>query len=237
MIVSHEHRFIFVKTHKTAGTSIEVALSSIAGDDAIVTPIQPPEPGHDPRNWRGLFNPLPELRDRYLGKEEPHPSRSASRTVTQLRRRWAYRNHLPASVIRARVGKKVWDSYFTFCFERDPWDKTISQYFYATHGADTRPAFESWAQTAPLPSDWHTYAIQGRVAVDFVGRYENLAADLGRALEQVGLTNVVLPRAKGQVRERDVDTPITPPVDARIRQVFAREIEEFGYARPASSIS
>src|SRR4051794_2759880 len=50
MIVSHEHRFIFIKTHKTAGTSVEVALSRVAGEDAIVPPTTPAEPGHRPRN-------------------------------------------------------------------------------------------------------------------------------------------------------------------------------------------
>ena len=31
MIVSHEHKFIFLKTKKTAGTSIELALSELCG--------------------------------------------------------------------------------------------------------------------------------------------------------------------------------------------------------------
>ena len=39
MILSHKHQFIFIKTNKTAGTSIEIALSSICGEDDIITPI------------------------------------------------------------------------------------------------------------------------------------------------------------------------------------------------------
>jgi hypothetical protein len=38
MIVSHRHRFVFVTTRKTAGSSIEAALSPLAGPDAVVTP-------------------------------------------------------------------------------------------------------------------------------------------------------------------------------------------------------
>lgn len=38
MIISHQHRFIFVKTLKTAGTSIEVFLSGLCGRDDVVTP-------------------------------------------------------------------------------------------------------------------------------------------------------------------------------------------------------
>lgn len=236
VIVSHEHRFIFVKTRKTAGTSIEVALSALAGADAIVTPVQPPEDGHEPRHWRRAFNPIPEVVDHYLRREPSLDHRSLRATATDLRRRWAFRNHLPAALIRARVGRKVWDSYFTFCFERDPWDKVVSWYFYSTRNDADRPAFERWAATAPLPTDWNRYTLRGAVAVDFVGRFETLDADLTRALAEVAIRDVPeLPRAKGQLRPSGTETPITPSVDARIRDVFAHEIREFGYSGPAIS--
>jgi hypothetical protein len=53
MIVLPEHGLIFVKTWKTAGTSIEVFLERVAGDDAVVTPISPEVNGHRPRNYEG----------------------------------------------------------------------------------------------------------------------------------------------------------------------------------------
>ena len=39
MIISHKHKFIFIKSSKTAGTSIEVFLSAYCGEDDIVTKI------------------------------------------------------------------------------------------------------------------------------------------------------------------------------------------------------
>ena len=54
VIVSFEHRFAFIKVQKTAGTSVEVVLSQVAGADAIVTPINPPEAGHQPRNYEAV---------------------------------------------------------------------------------------------------------------------------------------------------------------------------------------
>ena len=37
MIVSHRHRYIFVRTRKTAGTSVEIALSKFCGPDDVIT--------------------------------------------------------------------------------------------------------------------------------------------------------------------------------------------------------
>jgi len=39
MIVSHEHKFIFLKTKKTAGTSIELALTELCGPEDVITPL------------------------------------------------------------------------------------------------------------------------------------------------------------------------------------------------------
>lgn len=39
MIISHEHKFIFLKTRKTAGTSVELALRQLCGPDDIIAPI------------------------------------------------------------------------------------------------------------------------------------------------------------------------------------------------------
>lgn len=43
MIISHRYRFIFLKTRKTGGTSVEIALSPFCSADDIITPIAPPD--------------------------------------------------------------------------------------------------------------------------------------------------------------------------------------------------
>ena len=61
MIISHTHKFIFIKTVKTAGTSIEGFLSQHCGPEDVLTPIFPPIEGHEPRNYEGSVHPLSEI--------------------------------------------------------------------------------------------------------------------------------------------------------------------------------
>jgi hypothetical protein len=57
MILSHEHKLIFIKGRKVGGTSVEMALSLVCGPDDIVTPISAADErvrlslGGAPRNY------------------------------------------------------------------------------------------------------------------------------------------------------------------------------------------
>jgi hypothetical protein len=39
MIVSYLHKFIFIRTKKTAGTTVEMTLAPACGPDDIITPL------------------------------------------------------------------------------------------------------------------------------------------------------------------------------------------------------
>ena len=56
MIISHKYKFIFIKTFKTASTSVEAYFSQYAGSNDILTPITPLVAGHQPKNHAGFFN-------------------------------------------------------------------------------------------------------------------------------------------------------------------------------------
>lgn len=232
MIVSHEHRFIFLKTRKTAGTSVEVFLSGIAGADAIVTPVEPAEPGHEPRNYRGsaTTNFLPAL------LADPGAPGALLRNprgrLGLYRHHW---NHAPAWLVRARLGEEVWNGYFKFCFERNPWDKFVSLYWWAVRGQPDPPSLEEFigSPRGARSSDWPLYALDDEIAVDAVGRYERLDDDLRSFLRRVGVTaEVELPRAKSSFRGREDPQLLSRQSAERIGELFHREVDAFGYECP-----
>ncbi len=49
-VISFQHRFVFIKTQKTAGTSIEIDLARHLGPEAVVTPVKPAVEGHEARH-------------------------------------------------------------------------------------------------------------------------------------------------------------------------------------------
>ena len=61
MIYSPDHNFLMLKNSKVGGTSLEVELSKVLPENAIVTKIDPPNSQHRPRNHKGFYNHMPYL--------------------------------------------------------------------------------------------------------------------------------------------------------------------------------
>ena len=85
MILSHEHRFIFLKTNKTAGTSIEIALSKFCGEKDVITPVvMEDEEIRSRLGYRGPQNYAAPLKDYRL--------RDLARLVVRRKRKARYYN-------------------------------------------------------------------------------------------------------------------------------------------------
>lgn len=225
MIINHQHKFIFLKTRKTAGTSIEIALSQFCGPNDIITPITPEdEHKRQELGYRGPQNyDIPLYRYRLsdwlalMSKREPKQ----------------FFNHAPAWFVRQYLGKKIWDSYFKFCFERNPFDKAISAYYwYSQNSEESIESYLSLHAKKHHLTNWHIYTLNDKIAVDFIGRYERLDEDLCTALQQIGLPGeIVLPRAKGGVRKdkSHYSRMLSPAARAQIERICAKENNAFSY--------
>lgn len=213
MILSHKHRFIYIRCRKTASTSTELALSRICGPDDVIT-ILP---------WA-----QDESLRRRIGGRGPQNHLNPDGTMR-------FYNHMPAAEVRLLVGEGVWTSYYTWCVERNPWDKVLSDYFYHCRDPATRPPLSVFLESglAAVAINFFRYTIGGAVAVDHVARYEHLGAELSRIAVLLDLPgrHLALPHAKTRFRtdRRHYSTFYTPVERDLVGQIFANEITLHGY--------
>ena len=131
MIASFRHRFIFLKTMKTAGTSFEMAIAGHCGPDDIVTPI---DPGDEQQRMidgvvqaRNYSDPASEAA--YRRAIAAGPSELSERILQALPRH-RFTNHMSAAEVRALV-PDLWENSFKFTIERHPFEKVDFDGFHA----------------------------------------------------------------------------------------------------------
>lgn len=231
MIISHKHKFIFLKTNKTAGTSIEIGLSKFCGPNDVITPIS----SEDERVRKELGYPGPR---NYLSPIWAYRTRDlinffAKKSNRKLKRK--YYNHIPADKVRTRVGEQVWDNYYKFCFERNPWDRLVSLYYWRRRKNPKMTLNEFIDSGLPLVlknKGINIYTINEKVAVDRVCLYENLIDELETIQLRIGIPEkIILPKTKSKFRKskEDYRNVFNAEQRDRIAEIFHDEIKLFGY--------
>lgn len=159
--------------------------------------------------------------------------------------------HVPADDYRAANPRKF-EEFFKFGFVRNPWDRLVSTYAFLKAGGmnalDAAWAVEHVAPFAtfddfvreklatPEVMAWVHFRPQtafvcdeaGRVLLDVVGRYERLDADFARIAARLGRP-ANLPKTNVSRRSPYPDYYTAETRDL-VRQVYASDIETFGYA-------
>ncbi|HEY5410984.1 MAG TPA: sulfotransferase family 2 domain-containing protein [Caulobacteraceae bacterium] len=159
-IVSHELGFIFCKTRKTAGTSLEVYLARRCGPADVVTPIHPPNPEHQPRNHRGkkLYGhmPMAELKE-ILGD--------------------SFQRYFKFCVERHPVDKCI--SHYAM-LTQSPAHRNLSK----------PSSWDEYVNRRKFPMDFNKYTTEdGRLLVDKIYRYEDLDSMLAELSSRFGWPN------------------------------------------------
>ena len=242
MIVSHLRKFIFLKSRKTAGTSLEIALSKHCGPDDILTPIDFDEPmrlqvtGKRPQNYA---KPLRELSAGQLYRQ-----------VVKGEKVERFREHMAAVEARKLLGPDIWNAYFKFTIVRNPFDRMLSRYFWSMKarpgnreilGVETLDQFLRY-RPEYVNENWLIYTQGDRLLVDDVVRFESFESDLARISARIGLDRNLYEdmqsiRAKADFRPaeggEDKRRATIGPAEAEIiRSLCAKEIEAFNYAVP-----
>lgn len=210
-IISFHHDLIFIKTTKTAGTSIEVDLSRFVEAEAIVTPILPPVPGHEARNFVG---------------QDGQP---------------LYFNHQTASAIRNQLGVERFAQMTVFCVEREPVEKCISHFHMLRNsplhnrGSTYELSWDGYIQAGVFPIDIAKYTDgplgARKLMVDRILRYDRLEPDLAALLAEHGIRDFKLTaKAKSEYARNRLISPqdVTSKQQAIIYRAFRETLDISG---------
>jgi hypothetical protein len=193
MIISHRWKFIFIKTRKTAGSSIEAALAPLLGPDDIST--------------GSVRDGTPRLNcpDKVTGH-------------------WGWRR------IVGLAGEDAFWHYRRFCVERNPYDKTVSDWLYHRDQLrDTALPLADYIEHNG-PSDWERYTQSGK-PIARVLRFENIAVEFAKQcaamdIPAINLEPYQLKRNKSRGPSSDYHDTNS---HTAVSQIFANELKHFGY--------
>ena len=155
------------------------------------------------------------------------------------------RRHPFAREVRAAVAPELWARYFRFAFVRNPWERLVSWYFmcvqipapnaFAKYVRGQAPTFTDFITRVTTGMGERTTWNQidfvsgddGEPIVDFIGRYENLAADYAIVKERLSLsTDLPHTNRSSHGSYRDYYTDETRAI---VADRYARDIAHFGY--------
>lgn len=238
------HQILVLKSHKTAGTSLEIALSQFAEPGDVITPIVEIDeqtrrrlgfPG--PQNYQAvgsevlLRNPIDLWR---------------SYNVNALRAK--YWNHMSSASVRRAVGQKVWESCERVTIMRNPFEKIVSWFFWNQREVLTNrysekeivsELFPSWV-TNKVPTflaDQKIYRLNGLSAMTRYLRLEKIDDELRSLEKSFGFPG--LHKTFSSIRAKSGHRPNWGTTERffsenhatrkRIEEIYDWEISEFGY--------
>lgn len=216
MIICNKYKFIFLKTRKTAGTSIEIALSRLCNDLDIVTEVN--------------------VEDEKIRKIEG--GRQGKDIIDKKTQKRIFYNHTPAKDIKNMIFPKTWSDYYKITVERNPWDKAISRYWWDRKGKNDFPSISKYLQylatnNPEMLTNWNIYTIDDNIVVDKIMRYENINNDFNEVVNILGLNGLSLPKIKSKGKWREDRRPYSDVLkkedELLIERVCKKEILAFNY--------
>ncbi len=218
MLISHRKHFIFTKTVKTAGTSVESFFEEYCMPSG---------------SWSETHQ-----REEYVSEA----GIIGYRGPKTHGKKWY--NHMPAAEIRALIGEKVWLNYFKFTVIRNPFTKLVSAFFYffpPSSGAKSAKIteFRHWVASGNMLIDRNKYTIDGVLCVDDIIRFETLDSEVDRICRKleipVGMKRLPLFKKRGTEWGLELQELYDYETRNIVELAYAWELENFKYGFPSSA--
>jgi hypothetical protein len=203
VIVSREHRFLFIHVQKTGGSAVSRALGETVEDLRQVE-------GAKHATLGAALKRFPEMRDYF--------------TMGFVRNPWERFFSWHSMVIRRRDAALV-GTYDAELYARNDFWQRIARDFPDFESF----VMEGTRSVRRLRVPQIDYLTTPDRRADFIGRTECLTEDLGRGLTLAGLPLPAKLEQSNAGTGADYRAHYTPAMRDRVAEVSARDIEEFGY--------
>jgi len=161
--------------------------------------------------------------------------------------------HMKAFTYQLVFPKRVYDSYYKFAFVRNPWDRLASAYLFMKGGgahekdrlwservlsryADFEDFMKNGLQEDEILA-WPHFRPQvhflrgqnGRIELDYIGRFENLLEDFNHVRDHLGLSGELLFLNKTKIKREPYQTYYSRETRDIAAGVYQDDIKEFNY--------
>jgi hypothetical protein len=225
MIISYSRNFIFIKTKKTAGTTVEAVLSTGCGPEDII-------PNVYGSTYPGSGLVIPGRQN--MGLDDESSSEDDDDGIDKN----GFNPHITAEELREFVGPEFWKSAFKVTVERHPYEKAVSQAYFRMFKRNRHnepfPIFLDRVIRKGGYSGFPLWSVDGKVAVDDFIRQENLQSDLERVTKRLGIPlPKELPEMKSRTRgdKRPAREILTEEQKRQVYENCREDFEILGYER------
>ena len=258
MIISHKHKFIFMHSRKTAGSSLATKLNRHLGPDDIQIGawIDTIESG-------GRFNKnaiiksanypfkilLSSLKYSFAERRlalSPSAINSSLKLYYRSISNDELTTHSSAKVVKENFSD-IWNEYFKFAFVRNPFSHAVSDYYWRLHlCGQPNISFKEFIYRLfdlnrsdpegirpPIISNWEIYTYNDSIDLDFIGCFERLDEDVNKVSNFIGLPLAKdLKKSKSSIRTKtkSIEEHYDKDLIEKVSIIYEKEINHFGYS-------
>ena len=215
MLLSLRYGFLFVHIAKTGGTSVRAALQPLRWRDPWYIP-------------QFICSRLSHLTGHRIGSKFPR--------------------HAKIIAAKEMLPHELFEELFKFALVRNPWDLQVSSYHHISRerpqlmiGIKDFPSFIRYKLDPERPYQFHmdtsielqsdyVRGLDGKILVDFIGRYENLEADFQEACTRIGIRAPALPHKRRAAERKSYRDYYDDDTAEMVAKHFAADVEAFGYS-------
>lgn len=145
-----------------------------------------------------------------------------------------------SEILESREDIKL-DEYFKFMTVRNPWDRMVSYFLFhkkkGYHQCKNMDEFlKHYSKDSRLRKEHHLYPqlwwakdSNGKIAIDYFIRFENLEEDWYQAMDKIGYSRIAIPKLNVTPNRKPYSSYYTDESRRRIAELFKEDIEYFGY--------